>query len=127
MAPLHPPGPPALVALDPGTRKVGVCVLDARGTVLERAVVTPATVATLLERYATLPLAVGRGTGVLDLPPDRLILWVDESGSTAEGRARWRKRYPLLAFFEVFGYNPPSDAWAAEVIGLRALSELPFR
>lgn len=113
---------PALIALDPGTAKIGLCLFAPDGRVLGRGVVPVEELHATLAPYPGIPLACGTGTGTLDLPTGHPVRWIDETGSTQEGRALWRKAHPLLALLEIFGADPASDGYAAEVIGRRALA-----
>jgi len=113
---------PACIAIDPGTGKVGLCLFRADATVMLRRVLPVAELAGFLAQHPGVPLVLGEGTGQLRLPAGHPMIHIDEAHSTQEGRQLWRRAYPLLAFLELFGYNPPSDGYAAEVIGRRALA-----
>jgi|GEM_PF-5849912 len=114
--------PPACIAIDPGTGKVGLCLFRGDATVIRRRVISTGEFTAFLAEYPGIPLILGEGTGVLKIPAGHRVVRIDEAHSTQEGRAAWRKAYPLLALFEIFGYAPPSDGYAAEVIGRRAFA-----
>lgn len=115
---------PAFIAIDPGTAKVGLCLFDARGEVLERRVIPRGQLESLLAQHLGVPLIVGTGTGSISLPEGHPVFTIDETGSTHEGREAWRRAHPFLRILELFGYAPPSDGYAAEVIGRRYFAKM---
>lgn len=113
---------PACIAIDPGTGKVGLCLFRSDASVIRRRVIPTSDFAAFMLDFPGIPLILGEGTGNLRIPTGHRVVHIDEAHSTQEGRAAWRKAYPLLALFELFGYAPPSDGYAAEVIGRRAFA-----
>lgn len=90
-----------VLGVDPGSRKVGVAVLTAKGEVPFRAIFRPEglleEVRPLLERYRIEAIAVGGGTrgtetldrlGELGLPCER----VDETSTTLDAQSSFSRR-----------------------------------
>jgi hypothetical protein len=120
---------PPVAAFDPG-RNVGFALVAEDGALLRQAVLA-------LEDVATLPLpdgvrvVVGDGTGRRDL--ERVLRGrglalerVDETGTSEEGRALWRRHVPprgLNRWLPVGLRSPtePIDDYAAWAIALRYL------
>ncbi len=127
-----------VLAIDPGLHKFGLAVLDADGEVIEKSVVTMGDFAQgvlgLIDRHHPDLLAMGGGTGsgwiagALSAASVKEIHQVDERNTTLEARElAWKENPPgglwrLLP--KIFWPTPGElDAWAAVVIGRRALKE----
>jgi hypothetical protein len=128
-----------IIAVDPGREKLGLAILDMTGEVVEKMVVMIADVPDALQRltdqYHPDILAVGDGTGCDDFLEKSAafnfskIIRIPEKNTTLEARELAWKENPPGGVWRVlprlFWPSPPDlDAWAAVIIGRRALSQL---
>lgn len=136
-----------IVAIDPGSEKTGVAVLQLDGTLLEKRIVPTEKVLTyLIEAYDSMPyshIVMGNGTNHKKLQAivekwissyHREISFslIDERYTTVEGRKLyfkcvprrgWRRFVPLA-----LQYPPePVDDFVAWIIGLRYIKQLGGR
>jgi hypothetical protein len=128
-----------ILALDPGREKCGLAVLHSTGSIIEKLVVAtpemPDATGGLARKYHPVALVVGGGTGsetaykaASEISPGSVVR-VSEEGTTLEARElAWRENPPggiWRLIPRIFWPTPPDlDAWAAVVIGRRALAEL---
>ena len=133
---------PFLLAVDPGSDKIGIAVLTRDGKIIEKSVV-PRTeftqaVSEIITRHKPDAFAVGDSTfskfayDALSVVVKKEVLKVPEHGSTLEARdLAWKENRPgglYRILPRIFWPTPPGlDAWAAVVIGRRALAELKKR
>ncbi len=131
-----------LLAFDPGRNKCGIAVLRFDGSIVEKTVISRADLqkATVdfIGRYRPDSVAVGDGTGsdevgktVESLAPGT-VMRIGEKGTTLEARdLAWRLNPPggIWQVIPKLFWPMPSDldAWAAVVIGRRALEILEIR
>jgi len=128
-----------LLAVDPGTAKCGLAVLDSRGNILDKEVCTSdelaARAADLMQRFpGTDRIAVGSGTGskqavetlrdAAGLPGE--VMTVEEKNTTLDARKIYQKENPRpwplrLVPFGLFSLPRDMDAYAAAAIGLNYL------
>jgi len=136
------PQKPFLLAVDPGSDKIGIAVLTRDGEIIEKSVI-PRTefaqsVSDLITRHKPETFAVGDSTfskfayDALSAVVKKEVLKVSEHGSTLEARdLAWKENRPggLYRILPKIFWPTPSglDAWAAVVIGRRALAELKKR
>lgn len=127
-----------ILALDPGREKCGLAVLDSDGSVVEKIAVRNhdmrQVAQDLMARRQPVLLAVGDGTGseaayriASEISPGSVVR-VSEKGTTLEARElAWRENPPggiWRVIPRLFWPTPPDlDAWAAVIIGRRALAE----
>ncbi len=130
-----------VLGVDPGSRKVGVAVLTAKGEVPFRAIFRPEglleEVRPLLERYRIEAIAVGGGTrgtetldrlGELGLPCER----VDETSTTLDARKLFFEANPPTGWRRFIPRGMlvpprPIDDFAAELIARRFAEKLRGR
>jgi RNase H-fold protein (predicted Holliday junction resolvase) len=125
-----------LLAVDPGRDKCGLAVLNISGDVVGKAIADrdelDDAVRGLIDEFNPVRIAVGDGTGSLEVREalgkisDLEITVVSERDTTLEARElAWRERPPrgLWRFLPKIFWPTPTelDAWAAVVIGRRAL------
>ncbi len=130
---------PYLVSIDPGRDKCGLAVLDFSGEVILKAVAEISqfehAVRELIENFNPTTIVIGSGTGsddvktvVDNLYPGTVTL-VPEKDTTLEARElAWREEPPVgirRILPKLFWPEPDDlDAWAAVVIGRRALQAI---
>ena len=127
-----------IIAVDPGTEKFGIAVLDFSGKVIARSVVFkikfPDTIADLIIRHKPKILATGDGTGsdwafdVLSSLRTGEVIRVDERKTTLDARELAWKENPPAGIYKIlpkiFWPTPTElDSWAAVVIARRALED----
>lgn len=128
-----------IIAVDPGTQKCGIAVLDGDGNILEREIVPRseivARVKSLASEHPDAGVVVGGSTQgdaiAHDLSEQAGIeaVMIDEANSTDEARELfWKENKPgcLWVIFPA-SFRPmpgPIDDYAAEIIGRRFLSGL---
>ena len=133
---------PFLLAVDPGRDKIGIAVLTRDGEIIEKSVI-PRTefaqsVSELINRHNPDAFAVGDSTfskfayDALCAVVKKEVLKVPERGSTLQARDLAWKEIPPGGLYRILPrifWPTPSglDAWAAVVIGRRALAELKKR
>jgi hypothetical protein len=127
-----------ILAIDPGIDKFGLAVLDLSGGIIDKKVILKEKfsqeISVMLDRYNPGALITGDGTGsdwaygVLSALGKGKVVRVDEKNSTLDARElAWSENPPggiwkLIPKF--FWPSPPDlDAWAAVVIGRRALKK----
>ncbi len=125
-----------ILAIDPGREKLGLAVLDTSGRVMEKSVISRThfsnAIAGLIEMHKPSMFAVGDGTGsewvyeVLSSLDKGQVELVPERGTTLEAREMAWRANPPGGFWKIlpklFWPTPEDiDAWAAVVIGMRAL------
>jgi RNase H-fold protein (predicted Holliday junction resolvase) len=130
-----------LLAIDPGTVKCGLAVLDADGKVLFREIASTADIenriAALIEQWKIIHVIYGCSTGAKNIlallknvkqqgKSTFEIHSVDERNSTLEARALYWQEYPrsgLLRLLPISLLTPPVaiDDFAAVVLGRRFL------
>jgi len=129
-----------ILAIDPGRDKLGIALLDSRGAVAVMRVVLrddfPAVLRGLGESYRPETIAVGDGTmsdwvreKASEAGFERIVL-VPERNTTLEARElAWKEDPPCWIWRmlpRLFRPTPADqDAWAAVVIGRRALTSPP--
>jgi RNase H-fold protein (predicted Holliday junction resolvase) len=124
-----------ILGIDPGTRKVGIAVLDAEGTALEIAIEpleeVEIRVQALIGRYTIDAIAMGKGTnaaslaeklGGLGLP----IAFVDERETTLKARSLYFADHPPRGWRRLIPLGMqlpprPIDDYAAVLIARRYL------
>jgi RNase H-fold protein (predicted Holliday junction resolvase) len=128
-----------LLAIDPGTMKCGLAVLDSEGKVLFREI-SPTDIiqnhlAELIEKWDVDYVVCGESTGakninnLLEVLPNKstfTVHSVDETNSTLEARPLYWEEYPrsgLLRLLPISLLSPPVaiDDFAAVVLGRRFL------
>ncbi|HEX8465433.1 MAG TPA: Holliday junction resolvase RuvX [Abditibacterium sp.] len=132
-----------ILGIDPGRAKTGLAVLDARGTILWRAIVPTAELRQqleeLVEKWPLSQIALGHSTGsqsaatliraVLEAKDSRAQLEiVDERDSTLQARDLYFEAHPRRGWRAVVPQslqNPPVpiDDFAAVVLARRALQK----
>ena len=127
-----------IVAVDPGTEKFGIAVLDYSGKVISKTVVFkikfPDIIGDIIIKEKPKLLATGDGTGsdwtfnLLASLGTGEVIRVSERKSTLDARELAWKENPPGGIFKIlpkiFWPTPPDlDSWAAVVIGRRALEE----
>ncbi len=126
-----------ILAVDPGSQKCGLAILDSSSKVLEKAICATANVAenvsALAIKYKVDAIVIGRGTNskkihdeVAKNNPHKKILFTKESHSTLEARKiYWHDNPPkgLLKLIPTSLLFPPVpiDDYAAVVLGERYL------
>lgn len=128
-----------MIAVDPGTDKLGLAILDSTGDAIEKMVVMlpdlEDTLDRLVNRYHPRLLAVGDGTGCIDFLEKTasfnfsVIIRIPEKNTTLEARELAWKENPPGGMWRIlprlFWPTPCDlDAWAAVVIGRRALKQM---
>lgn len=131
--------PLKLLAVDPGTVKCGLAILDAEGKVLFREISPTITIqnrlAELIDQWDITNVVYGESTGaknirqLLEALPDKstfTIHSVDEKNSTLEARPLYWEEYPrrgLLRLLPISLLSPPVeiDDFAAVILGRRFL------
>jgi hypothetical protein len=127
-----------ILAIDPGRAKCGLAVLDYDGNVIQKMVLpveeTLTAIALFVQQYTLSQILIGDGTGsdaivkqAEQLLPGH-ISTVREKGTTLEARElAWMENPPggIWRFLPTIFWPAPRDldAWAAVVIGRRALSK----
>ncbi len=127
-----------VLAIDPGRDKIGLAVLSARGDIEEKLVVFRGEFEHALRRtigeYSIDRIVIGGGTGS-DWVKEQLerhgvesVIEVGEEGTTLEARELAWKENPPSGLWKLlpklFRPTPRDmDAWAAVVIGRRAIGE----
>ena len=129
---------PYILAVDPGRDKIGLAILDLSGNEVEKRVIPAGEFDEVLDelenRFDLSMLAVGDGTEsdeVLGKASARnfpRIISVPEKGTTLEARELAWKEHPPGGLWRIlprlFWPTPRDlDAWAAVVIGRRALEK----
>jgi RNase H-fold protein (predicted Holliday junction resolvase) len=127
-----------ILAVDPGSEKLGLAVLMPDGTVVEKLVILrdqyADEISRLIQKYDPSLYAVGDGTGskwvydALAALVGGVIKLVPEAGTTLEARDMAWKAHPPGGLWRVlpklFWPVPRDiDAWAAVVIGKRAIGK----
>ena len=127
-----------ILAIDPGIDKFGLAVLDLSGGIIDKKVILKEKfsqeISVMLNRYDPGALITGDGTGsdwvcgVLSALGKGKVVRVDEKKSTLDARElAWRENPPggIWKLIPKFFWPSPSDldAWAAVVIGRRALKK----
>jgi len=130
---------PYLLAVDPGRDKIGLAVLTQNGIVIEKSVVAAPdfadNIAMYMGQHHPEIYAVGDSTqskfvfDILSAVVASEVLKISEKGSTLEARELAWSQNPPHGFFralpKIFWPTPPDvDAWAAVIIGRRALSKI---
>ena len=130
---------PFILAVDPGRDKCGFAVLTRDGVIIQKAVVLAddfaVRIADFINTFKPEIYAVGSGThsrsafDILKSVVDQDVMVIDETGSTLQGRELAWMENPTSGFIgmlpKVFWPTPPDvDAWAAVVIGRRALRKV---
>lgn len=128
-----------LLAIDPGTTKCGMAILDSQGKVLFREISPTATIANrlleLIEGWNVNCVVYGESTGAkhitslvqgLSTKSTFTVHGVDETNSTLEARPLYWQEYPrrgLLRLLPISLLSPPVpiDDFAAVVLGRRFL------
>ena len=129
-----------ILAIDPGTRKAGLAVLESDGTVLTRLIIRDISafdsiVRESIERFHPGVIAIGNGTGheearmkIESIVHDTSIIKIiDEKGSTEEARRNYFAQFSLLKRIIVtVGYilgavKIEVDDEVAVIIGKRSL------
>lgn len=131
-----------VIGVDPGRSKVGLALLTASGELLERRIVTRAEASEAIRKLARTKeaiIALGDGTEAEALatelrngdrlPGDCMVVMVDESDSTTEGRRLFltENRGGLLTRLLPIGLRVPGRPWddyVAEVIARRCLASI---
>lgn len=129
------------IAIDPGTSKCGMAVMDTDGRVYEKRVVRaddlgPAVVAMLYLRQDAKLIAVGAGTGGSktaaalrsDLP-DMPVVETPEKNTTLIARQIYEREHPRrwpmsMIPFGLFGLPEDMDAYAAVAIGINYIESI---
>lgn len=124
-----------ILAIDPGREKIGIAILDLKGNVVFKAILSFSEFTSWCGKISSecefLRVAVGSGTGkerVIDFLRQKEISYtlVDERGSSEEARRLyfyenpprgWRRFIPLSLLFPERSF----DDWQAVVIGRRFL------
>ncbi len=124
-----------ILAIDPGREKIGIAILDLKGNVVFRAILSFSEFTSWYGKISSerkfLRVVVGSGTGkerIIDFLRQKEISYtlVDERGSSEEARRLyfcenpprgWRRFIPLSLLFPEKGF----DDWQAVVIGRRFL------
>ena len=130
-----------LLAIDPGTMKCGLAILDFQGKVLFREISLTDTIqnhlAELIEKWNVDHVVCGESTGakninkLLEALPDKstfTVHSVDEKYSTLEARPLYWEEYPrrgLLRLLPISLLSPPVaiDDFVAVVLGRRFLEQ----
>jgi hypothetical protein len=127
-----------IIAVDPGTEKFGVAVLDYSGNVIAKSVINkvkfPEAIGDLILRNKPKILVTGDGTGsdwvfgVLSSLRTGEVMRVEEHKTTLDARELAWKENPPAGIYKIlpkiFWPVPPDlDSWAAVVIARRALEE----
>jgi len=127
-----------ILAIDPGREKLGLAVMDSDGEVIEKRVIArdkfSDILSELVNRHHPGIFAIGDGTGsgwVLDVVHalgQGEVRKIKEGGSTLEARdLAWKINPPggIWRFLPRILWPDPQelDAWAAVVIGRRAIGE----
>jgi hypothetical protein len=130
----------AILAIDPGTEKIGLAVLDSNRHILAKQVLplsaAKETILAMVNRYGIKTAVLGDRTGADNLIkeirqafPSLIISLVNEYRSTEEGRKRywidnrprgWRRFWPTT----LMSPPVPYDDYAAIVLGERYLDSL---
>jgi len=131
-----------LLAIDPGTVKCGLAILDSEGKVLFREISPTDTIqnrlADLIDKWNVTYVVYGESTGAKNIRKllDELarkstftVHSVDEKNSTLEARPLYWQEYPrrgLLRLLPISLLSPPVaiDDFAAVVLGRRFLERL---
>jgi len=128
-----------ILAVDPGLDKCGLAVLDSFGNIIFKSVcarnVLKTQIESLLEKFKPAIIAIGDGTGSNKIRTeigereDIEILTIPEKNTTLEARElAWDTEKPcgIWCLIPKFFWPSPSDcdAWAAVVIGKKALGIL---
>ncbi len=127
-----------IIAVDPGTQKCGIAVLDGYGNILKRDIVPRSEIVgrvkSLASEHPDSEVVVGSSTQGKEITHDLSEqagiepVMIDESNSTDEARVLFWKENKPGCFWSVFpaSFRPmprPIDDYAAEIIGRRFLSE----
>lgn len=148
MAPVDPSAAPAVMAVDPGSAKCGLAVVDAQQRVLAREVVPTdqleKVAAAWMAKYQPVLLLVGNGTGsravaerlrqVLDQVLDQVlgqgsghdvaVLACEEAGTTELARRRYWQAHPPRGLWRLVPTSlrvppVPVDDWVAVLLAER--------
>lgn len=127
-----------ILAIDPGREKCGIAVLDRKGKVLERGVLSrkeiKSSIYHLLAKHIISTLVIGRSAFGKELEKEisgmniqSNIVFVSEKYSTLEARKRYWKHHPpkgLLRLIPTSLLTPPVpiDDYAAVILGERFLT-----
>lgn len=125
----------AILAIDPGTRKVGYAVLAADGSVLAQGIAAnddlAARAADLATEHTPVAIALGRGTNVAPVRAALVALGlpiglVDERETTLKARALYFAEHPPRGWRRLIPRSlqlppRPIDDYAAILIGRRYL------
>lgn len=127
-----------IIAVDPGTEKFGVAVLDFSGKVITKSVIFKMKfqeiIGDLILRHKPKILVTGDGTGsdwtfgVLSSLRTGEVIRISERRTTLDARELAWKENPPAGIFKIlpkiFWPTPPDlDSWAAVVIARRVLEE----
>ena len=107
-----------LLAIDPGTSKIGIAILRSNGSVLDKRIIrkneNPDSVLNeILGNYKPTTIVIGNGTGyekikqvIESITQSNIqVIIFDETDSTREARKNYFNRYnPLKRFFLTIGY-----------------------
>ncbi|MFH1675579.1 MAG: hypothetical protein ABIC40_01045 [bacterium] len=126
-----------ILAVDPGRDKCGLAVLDSDGNIIFKSVCARNSIITqvesMVENFKPEFIALGDGTGSKEIKneigvkEDIEILSIPEKNTTLEARElAWNNKAPCGIWClipKLFWPSPPDcDAWAAVVIGKKALA-----
>jgi len=129
-----------IIAVDPGSMKCGIAVLDKNTHVVEKKLIEKENlineVSFLAARYAVSTVVIGEGTGSknlkkrfseINLPFD--VIFIPENFSTLEARTRYFKENPPIFFLRFLPKKllvppRPIDDYAAIILGERYLKEV---
>ncbi len=129
-----------ILAIDPGRDKLGLAVLDADGGIIEKSVIQrddfPDAISEIINRLQPSLFAIGDGTGsdwvfnATSATVQGKVVRIPEMHTTLEARELAWKESPPGGIFrilpKIFWPIPPDlDAWAAVVIGRRAIEKQP--
>ena len=125
-----------ILAIDPGRDKCGLAVLDLSGEITEKKI-SPVggmkeSVREIVEKYQPSRIALGDGTGsevireIVVAVSDAEIVLIKEKDTTLQARELAWRDCPVCGLWKImpklFWPTPTDiDAWAAVVIGRRAL------
>jgi len=126
-----------ILAIDPGSEKCGVALLDETGVLVSKQIVTRqqfiSTVKSLTPHHALSNIIIGKGAfGQLiekELTKNNLLIklvFVDEINSTLEARKRYWLANPPKGFWKIIPTSlrvppVPIDDFAAQILGERYL------
>jgi RNase H-fold protein (predicted Holliday junction resolvase) len=130
-----------LLALDPGSDKVGTAVLSFNKEEKEKTIVKIDELldhlGEIFNNYQIAELVIGNGTGAEDLKemisssyPDLKITFVEEEFTTEEAQARYLEEKPMSNYEKLlrkvvsWKVNKPLDDYAALIIGEKYLKKL---